>query len=309
MKIVTAGLKFLDVDAYAGCIAYAELLNLQGIEAIAYSTAMMNESITQTIRSWGAPMVDDYVAMPDDVYILIDVSEPNFIEKNADLDRVEEVIDHHVGFEEFWAKRIGQKADIEFIGAACTQVYERWKQLGLVGSMSKTSARLLVAGILDNTLNFKATVTTPRDEQAYEELLKIAALPEDWAATYFEECGAAIFVDISGAISGDTKVMSFKNLGSDLIAAGQLVVWDGSEVVESYHAVVSNTMQNISDQWFANIVSISENKSYFISDSVLVKEWIERVIGVQFQGTVAQADRLWLRKEIVKEDLQYGQDL
>lgn len=30
MKIVTSGLKFLDIDAYAGCIAYAELLRLKG---------------------------------------------------------------------------------------------------------------------------------------------------------------------------------------------------------------------------------------------------------------------------------------
>lgn len=38
MKIVTSGSKYIDIDAYAGIIAYANLLNLNGISAKAVST-------------------------------------------------------------------------------------------------------------------------------------------------------------------------------------------------------------------------------------------------------------------------------
>ena len=41
--------KYIDIDAYAGIIAYANLLNLKGIQAKAVSTAKLNESITQTL--------------------------------------------------------------------------------------------------------------------------------------------------------------------------------------------------------------------------------------------------------------------
>lgn len=33
MRIITSGGKFLDIDGYSGCIAFAELLQKQGIEA------------------------------------------------------------------------------------------------------------------------------------------------------------------------------------------------------------------------------------------------------------------------------------
>ena len=46
-----------------------------------------------------------------------------------------------------------------------------------------------------------------------------------------------------------------------------------------------------------------------MSNNVGVAEWAERILGVEFQDAVAIADRLWLRKEIVREDLYYGKDL
>ena len=39
MVVVTSGKKYIDIDAYASCIAYAKLLNLKGIKARAISTA------------------------------------------------------------------------------------------------------------------------------------------------------------------------------------------------------------------------------------------------------------------------------
>ena len=37
--IVTSGNRYIDIDAYASCIAYANLLRLKGKNAIAVSTA------------------------------------------------------------------------------------------------------------------------------------------------------------------------------------------------------------------------------------------------------------------------------
>ena len=49
MKIITSGSKYIDIDAYASCIAYRELFKLKGIEAISVSTSKLNESITEQI--------------------------------------------------------------------------------------------------------------------------------------------------------------------------------------------------------------------------------------------------------------------
>ncbi|MNY33968.1 hypothetical protein D3C86_1682710 [compost metagenome] len=57
-----------------------------------------------------------------------------------------------------------------------------------------------------------------------------------------------------------------------------------------------------SDDWFVNIVSISEGKSYLLSSSEIVQKWAEKILNVHFINGIAQADRLWLRKEIFKQD-------
>jgi inorganic pyrophosphatase len=302
MKVVTSGKLYLDIDAYACCVAYAELLNLQGQKAVAASGSILNESITPTVRSWGAQIETDYQPAPDDTFVLTDVSEPEHFDPMVDVDRVVEIIDHHPGLEAFWEERIGDGANIEFIGAACTQVYESWKKAGLLDKMSVTSARLLICGILDNTLNFGAKVSTERDEAAYHDLLTRADLPEDWTAQYFSECQESILADAVNAIKNDTKQMKFQSY-PETIAVGQLVVWDGKQVFDQHANVLRETMASIRPDWLINLVSIKEGKSYFISINSAVQEWVSELLGVQFEGDVALAGRLWLRKEIIKRDL------
>lgn len=305
MKIVTAGSSFLDIDAYACTIAYAELLRLQGKDAIAYSSATLNESISKTIHSWDALFSTDYTPKSDDTFIVVDVSDPDYLDKIVNIDRIEEVIDHHVGFEQFWRDRIGDKTGIEFIGAACTQIYERWLVADLVNSMSETSARLLISGILDNTLNFKATVTTDRDRAAYHALLEVAHLPEDWTAQYFSECQESIFDDIEYALANDTKMMQFSNIDTDAIAFGQLVIWSGERATSEYRTIIETSMATKSANWFVNIVSISEGRSYLLCSNEIVQEWAEKVLGLHFVNNIAMSNRLWLRKEIFKQDQSY----
>ena len=305
MKVVTSGLNFLDIDAYAGCVAYAELLNLQNIDAVAISSANINDSVSNTIRSWNAPIVTKYTPNSNDSFVLIDVSEPDFLDRIVDIARVEEVIDHHVGYEKFWSDKIGLKTNIDFIGAACTLVYERWQEHGSTEQMSETSARLLISGILDNTLNFKSKVTTDRDHRAYDQLLKLANLSSDWTEQYFQECEESIYLNIVGALTNDTKIMKFRQLDSDNVAFGQLVVWDANKATQEYRNIIEETMCRKSDDWFINAVSISDGKSFFIASNDKVIEWAESLLGVVFNKRLAIADRLWLRKEIVKQDVLY----
>ena len=303
MKVVTSGCPYIDIDAYAGCVAYAELLRLQGHDAIAASSAVLNESITSTIKTWDVPFSADYESGTEDTYVLIDISEPEFFDKMVDIDRVEEIIDHHPGFEQFWQEKIGDKAQIEFIGAACTLVFERWKRAGLLNRMPAEIAGLLMSGILDNTLNFKASVSTDRDGRAYDELSKIAHLPDDWPAQYFGECQDSILADLSTALANDTKTIMFKSLSENPVAVGQLVVWDASEVIAKHLPIIREVMAAKQPEWFVNVVSISEGKSYFVSDDDDIKTWVNNLLSANFEESVAIADRLWLRKEIIKQDI------
>jgi inorganic pyrophosphatase/exopolyphosphatase len=305
MRIVTSGSEYIDIDAYAGAIAYAELLQAQGIEARAVSTAPLNESISGTVRSWRAPLQTDYEPAGSDTFSVIDVSDSAYFDGIVDYDRVVEVIDHHPGFEKHWQDRLGDGAQIEFIGAACTLIYERWKAAGLLGKMSALSARLLACGILDNTLNFGASVTTPRDVEAYDTLLPQAELPDDWTAQYFTECQQAILREPAEAVRNDAKRLSFQTYARPA-RVGQLTVWDAEEVASENRGVIREVLSDDTPEWFMNLISVREGRSYLLSDNLEVQKWLEGLLGVKFDGDIAVADRLWLRKEIIKQDIDSG---
>jgi inorganic pyrophosphatase len=302
MRIITSGSRYIDIDAYAGVIAYAELLRAQGEQAEAVSTSAWNESISKTVQSWKAPLQTEYGGNSTHTFTLIDVSDPDYFDRFVDLARVDEIIDHHPGFEEYWQERIGNKAHIEFIGAACTLVYERWVAAGLADKMSETSAKLLVSGILDNTLNFKAQVTTERDKAAYTALVEHANIPEGWTAQYFTECQEAILADAVTSIRNDSKILTFKTFPHPL-SVGQLVVWNADEVVSQHQATIERELAAMKPDWIMNLVSVEEGSSYFVCKDPGVQAWASRLLGVNFEGDVAKADRLWLRKEIINQDL------
>jgi len=305
MRIITAGAGYTDIDAYGGIIAYAELLRRQGQEALAVTTAPLNESIPPIVREWPVELATEYAPKPDDTYTLIDVSEPDFFEGFVDIGRVEGVIDHHPGKEAFWQEKIGSKARIEHVGAACTQVYEEWKVAGLQDEMSETSARLLMCGILDNTLNFGAKITNNRDHMAYRALSRCANLPENWPSVYFRNCQKTILADLATSIKNDTKTPALVT-GQLKPVIGQLALWDGAAIATQSEATFKDVLKGMGELWFMNLISIGEGRNYFVTDSLVMQQWLHKVLGVDFDGNIAVADRMWLRKEIFKADIEHA---
>lgn len=302
MRIITAGDSYIDIDAYAGIVAYAELLQKTGQPAMAVSTAPFNESITKTVRSWRAPLKTSYQAGPDDTFTLIDISTPNYFEKFVDRAQIDEVIDHHPGYEEYWQQQIGEGADIEPIGSVCTQIFERWQRAGLEAELSEVSARLMVCAILDNTLNFGAKITTKRDKEAYQKLLSYANLPEDWPEQYFSECQSAIVANPVQAVKNDTKTVQFAG-DEEVSCVGQIAVWDAEVLLGGFQADLVAHFEAQDKPWFMNIVSIGQGKSYFLASDLDVQSWLANLLELEFSGPLAVADGLWLRKEIIQAAL------
>jgi inorganic pyrophosphatase/exopolyphosphatase len=302
VKIITSGSRYLDIDAYAGIIAYAELLQQLGLEAEAVSTATLNQSIPAVVREWGAPLTTDYTPSPLDTYTLIDISEPEYFEEFVDLDRIDEIIDHHPGMENYWQERIGDAALIEQVGAACTQVYELWEEAGLGDQISETSARLLMCGILDNTLNFGAAITTERDHDAYAALAQYANLPDDWPQQYFSACQHDSMQDVAQSVLDNSKVITFKTFTRP-VGIGQLALWDPTDAVQQSFDTFKQAVTTLKPDWFMNIIGIDDNKSYFVTDAPEVQKWLEDLLDVHFNENIAIADRTWLRKEIMAADI------
>lgn len=304
--IITAGSTYLDIDAYACCVAMAELLQLQGKNAIAYSKAACNYSICSSLVEEGQILK----VLPDDVnqnanYIIVDVSDPNYIKDTVPLERVVAIYDHHVGFEDYWTNRLGERAHIEFIGAAATLIYREWKTGGLLDRMSQSTARLLIAAILDNTLNLSSSNTTAEDRQAFQELCQRACVDDVWCAAYFAEVQAGVEADLKNAVFNDLKIIRDNELLPTKVA--QLCVWDTNRILAMLPEI-RQWFVGDSESWMLNIIDIQHRYSCFVCEDVVYQKKLETVFGTAFQKGVARLPVSYLRKEIIKKTRSYLKD-
>lgn len=300
MKIVTSGRRYIDIDAYAGCIAYANLLNLKGISAKAVSTAKINESITPSLLKLSNKL-EQYEKSDNDEFIIIDVSNKDFFDDIVAEDKVIEVIDHHIGCEEYWQNKLGEKANIEFIGAVATLIVELYEKEKLIEKMTKDIAYLLMSAILDNTLNFKAKVTTDRDKTAYKKLEMIVECKENYAEKYFLECQSNIEKNLKIAIENDTKIEKINDKLPTVF--GQLTVWDKKSVVDNKKTIY-DTLNNIGTEWMMNLICLQDGKSFIIAPNLKTQKNLEKLLNGKFQDDVMELEDVWLRKEIIKKAVQ-----
>ncbi len=299
MVVVTSGKKYMDIDAYAGCIAYAKLLNLKGIKAKAISTAKLNESITPSLKKL-IPKLDEYKPNEEDEYIIIDVSNKNYFDAFVREEKIIEIIDHHLGYEEYWKNKLKEKARIEFIGSVATIIVELYEKEDLMAQISKDLAILLMSAILDNTLNLKAKISTQRDIIAYKKLEKIVN-DETYPEKYFKECQIEINNDLKISIENDTKIENINAILPPIFA--QLTIWDKDNILENKQ-IIYETLNNIGTKWMLNLICLKDGKSYLLAKDIEVQDNMEKLFHEKFQNDIMKLDNVWLRKEIIKLGLK-----
>lgn len=297
--IISSGGKYIDIDAYAGCIAYAILLRDSNIPAIAVSTAPLNESIPELIKRIGLSF-DDYIPTANDEFIVIDISDPMMFDSVIKINKIIGIIDHHTGFEEYWKQKI-DKSEIEFIGSVCTIIYEKFVSCNKIHLLTPDLCKLLTAAILDNTLNLKANITTERDIIAYNELMKIGQLNDHWAQEYFDACEAEILGNLKTSIINDIKDTTINENLPDTF--GQLMVFNSNKVL-SQRDIIREVFSSY-DNWMINIISLIDGKSYIISECNKAKEILSNLFGETFDGDVLVLDKFMLRKEIIKKAAEH----
>ena len=233
--------------------------------------------------------------------MLVDISNHLHLDPLVDLARVVEVIDHHPGFEAFWDERLGKYADIRPIGAACTQVYERWRDAGLLPRISRDSAQLLAAGILDNTLNFSGGSCTAADRQAYAALAAHAGLGPQWPEAYFQQCQQQIEAQLPQALLKDLKVLEASSNLPRRFA--QLTLWQGEGLLARQRHLIEQVLGQWGDDWLLNLISLSEGKSYLLTGSPGSARKLERLLECSAQDGVHCLARPILRKELLRKGL------
>ena len=298
--IITAGSTYLDIDAYACMVAMAELLNLQGTHALAYSGALCNYSVCPSLTEKGQIVrsIPLHFNENNAQYIIVDVSDPDFLKSAVPLDRVTEVYDHHVGFEDYWQSRIGSGAHIEFIGAAATLIYREWERAGLTREMKIPTAKLLIAAILDNTLNLTSSNTTQEDIEVFRALCAHAGVGEEFRAAYFSEVQKSVEADLKNAIFGDIKTVRDNPVLPPRVA--QLCVWNAQSVLDRL-SEIRGWFAPLGEPWMINLIDLSGDCCYFVCEDEQAQKRLEPVFDVRFEAGIARTAKPYLRKQIIKK--------
>lgn len=292
---ITSGKKYIDIDAYAGIFAYRHLLNTLGYEAYAYNKAPLNESISDIITNLGFSF-DEVEPTNHDKFIVLDVSNPDFF-YDIPKDNILEVIDHHVGFEDYWKNFSNINTHIEFIGSVCTILYEKYKEHKQELQLNEKLCKLLMAGILDNTLNLKAAVTNDRDRKALHELEKLGDIESSWANEYFHSCYDKLENNLEESIKNDIKHEHVSELLPDCI--GQLIVLD-KKIIFSHLEQIKKIFEK-EENWILNMIDLSEGVSYILyGKDEKVKENLEILWNKKADKDYLKLDAVILRKEILK---------
>jgi inorganic pyrophosphatase/exopolyphosphatase len=296
--IITAGAKGADIDVLACAVAYAELLRLEGKEALAVVQGSFTMSVTPSILSWNGEFQTEYKDTNDqDHFVLVDISDPEHFPSFVDIERVSEVYDHRFGHEDFWQAKIQQNSHIEMVGACGTLIWEEFQKRGKQEEITMTSAKLLLASIVSNTLNFQGPIATERDRKAYSELKAITGLDEQWVAEYFVEQEQVLLNDFKTSLKTDTKV--FKTTFGDFVI-GQIELWDAEMIIKNKTKEISEVMEGYSQPWILNAPNISKGYNYIYSTNERAKKIIEDNLHIVFSDDFAKTEKLMMRKEIMK---------
>lgn len=295
--IVTAGDRGADIDVFACIIAYAELLRIRGVDAIPVVEGDFTMSVPTSVLKWGANYKKSHKAEKEDRFVLVDISDPEHLASFVDIDRVVEVYDHRQGHEDFWSNKLGDNSHIEMVGACGTLIWEEFNEQERK-QISEVSARLLLASIVSNTLNFQAPITTDRDRNAYAELKDIAGLQESWIKDYFIEQEQLLISDFKKYLQTDTKISKINN--NDFVI-GQIELWDAEEIINTKTGEIKEVMESFGQHpWIVNIPNISKDFNYIYSTNQEAKKIIEKKLGLDFVGDIAKTPKLIMRKQIMK---------
>lgn len=301
MIFVTSGKRYIDIDAYSAIIAYTHLLKSLGKDVTSISTAKFNESICPVIKDINLSLdtIDKNTTINNAEFIILDVSSPEMFDKIVkDNNKIIEIIDHHTGYESYWKSYSNINLEIEFIGSVCTIIFEKYQKHNKLNLLTPDICKLLLAGILDNTLNLKANITTNRDIEACNNLYKIGKIDKSWADTYFLSCQKLIEKDLETSIKNDVKIKCKDKYLPDVF--GQLLVLNKDSILEKEDTLIK-IMNSYNESWVFNLVCLDDGKSYIISNDDTTKKQMETLFSKKFKNNILILDHFLLRKEIMKK--------
>ena len=217
MKIIVTSYKGPDLDGISCMYAYKEYLNKQGKESDYYIYGKPNKEVEIVCEMFNITLKEINNFNEEQDIVLVDT---NNIDRMPFVNpkKVIEIIDHHSKNPASEAC-INAKFQIERVGAAATLVAEKFKNNNV--PISRDAAILLYYGIISNSVNLKATITTIKDIEMSNWLKeKCTEIDEEKIKTIFERKSKIEDENLRKEIEAE-NIITYKE---NKVAVGQLEV-------------------------------------------------------------------------------------
>ncbi len=172
MSVYVVGHKNPDTDSVTAAIAYAELMNAKGEDYIPCMQGKLNPETAVVLERFGATVPEIMTDAAGKQVALVDHSDIAQAPDNLSDAEVVAVVDHH---------KIGDVTTNNPIFFCAMPVGCTGTVLKVLFDMEKivvsaSTAGLMLAAILSDTVNFKSPTCTAADKIAVAELVKIAGV-------------------------------------------------------------------------------------------------------------------------------------
>jgi inorganic pyrophosphatase/exopolyphosphatase len=285
------------MDGVGGCLGYAEILNHQGIpaEAVFHGTPQLEVQ-------WLSKQFDITLNISKephkkyDSVSLIDVCDPEILDPSIEIDSVVEIIDHHLVNKAELFKNA--KIQLEKIGAAATQVVERFIQLNL--KPTPKTAIALYAGLASNTANLKNRETTDRDLAAQKFLIEECGVDPSFIHDMFIAKSNLSGIKLIDFLEDDYVSRKFGSLVSCPL---QLEIVDVKSFVESHQTEMKEAFDHFKKKYqidilFYNLVDLIEGYNLIVSYDHFSIKFLEKVFKTTFENGEKTFSPIYMRKEI-----------
>ena len=199
-----------------------------------------------------------FIDRPKRKVVMVDHNEADQSIRGIEHAQVVQIIDHHrLGAEK---TRTPIYIAAKPIGSTCTIVYQHYLQYGQ--DIDKTTAKVLLAGIISDTVLLKSPTSTEEDRAAVDGLCRIAEVDfDEYGTEIFKHTAVLSSRDPKEVIETDFKI--YEEFGYR-VGIGQVEVvtfQDLPEVVESFHEALRSTGEEAKLDWTMLLVSnvLSEN--------------------------------------------------
>ena len=299
-----------DLDGVSSMYAYSELLNKLG-ESVKYFMSGIPRTEVSIVAKMFGIKIEGLKELPDEDnrFILVDT---NHLERAFDglkPENIIEIIDHH-GLSNYIPQYVNAaRVQIDRVGATATIVAERFKLAGLIPS--REAAILLYYGIISNSINLKATITSKRDIEITNWLKSICKdISEEKIKDIFMAKSVIKDENLITEMECDTPMVTHDKR----VLVGQLEICDAERFIKEKEEKIIQILNDVkieknADFLFINVVDIWNGYSIIYCNLDNTKKMVEKIFDVTFEGNIGKFDHVIQRKEMTKTIRDYRGNL